>query len=292
MIITNSNIYSYNPTIKRQNNMPFKRLLEDDSTKYLNIKARGAFPANVLSNFSNTNFTFDGVRIKSMEGFLQSLKIEDPQQQAAICQLSGFDAKKASKSFKRNKNDVMLFWEGKTFRKDSPEFKKLLNSVLKAKTTSKSDSAFEFAGKKIESVNAFLLALKEQNPIQQKQILQLPQDKLKEAAQKVKLVYDERVLYWQGKKISRNSQEYKNLLKRIFSARFNNDINFRNALRAAKNYMLVHTIGKTSTSDTILTEKEFVGLLKEMQGKDNFLIRAKDFVLTKILKLIKLLKRI
>ena len=56
--------------------------------------------------------------------------------------------------------------------------------------------------------------------------------------------------------------------------------------------MLVHTIGKTSTSDTILTEKEFVGLLKEMQGKDNFLIRAKDFVLTKILKLIKLLKRI
>lgn len=292
MIIKDQNIYCYKPTIKRQSNVPFKRLLENDSAKYLNIKARGAFPANVLSNFSNTNFVFDGVHIKSLEGFLQSLKIENPQQQAAICQMSGFEAKKASKSFKRNKNNIMLFWEGKTFRKDSPEFKKLLNAVLKAKTNSTADSSFEFAGKKIASVNAFLLALKEQNPIQQTQILQLSKDNLKTAAQQVKLVYDDRVLYWQGKKIPRNSQEYKNLLKRIFSARFNHDINFRNALRAAKNYLLVHTIGKTSTSDTILTEKEFIGLLKEMQSKDNFLIRAKDFVLTKISKLIKLIKRI
>ena len=46
-------------------------------TDSFDIKAKAPFPAGALSNFALHSFTIDGVHCASMEGFLQSLKIQD-----------------------------------------------------------------------------------------------------------------------------------------------------------------------------------------------------------------------
>jgi predicted NAD-dependent protein-ADP-ribosyltransferase YbiA (DUF1768 family) len=43
----------------------------------LDIRSKAPFPAGALSNFAAHKFTIDGITYASMEGFLQSLKIED-----------------------------------------------------------------------------------------------------------------------------------------------------------------------------------------------------------------------
>ena len=55
----------------------------------IEIRAKAPFPAGALSNFAVHAFTLDGVKIKSMEGFLQSLKFADIVEQADICLLAG-----------------------------------------------------------------------------------------------------------------------------------------------------------------------------------------------------------
>ena len=39
----------------------------------VDIKANGKYPANILSNFAKTGFEIDGVKVASIEGFLQAL---------------------------------------------------------------------------------------------------------------------------------------------------------------------------------------------------------------------------
>src|SRR5258708_7422596 len=58
-------------------------------TDCFDIKAKAPFPAGALSNFALHAFTFDGVHCASMEGFLQSLKIEDVREQERVCYLAG-----------------------------------------------------------------------------------------------------------------------------------------------------------------------------------------------------------
>lgn len=253
-----------------------------EAPKVIDIKARGSFPANILSNFSNTNLQIDGIQINSIEGFLQALKVKDKAEQQKLCSMSGFDAKKASKSIKRAKDDILLFWNHSAFRKDSPMFRQILAQVLEQKSKSANSTFFEFGNKTISSVNAFLLALKEKNPLIQQKVCSLPEEKLKEAAKNIRLNYDTRTLYWNGKSFKRDSQEYKDLLKRVYTERYKQDSLFRKALRATKDYVLVHSIGKNDINETILTAKEFTDILNELRGKDNFIYRTNDYFLAKM----------
>ncbi len=266
--------------------------LNTEQVKVLDIKARGRFPANVLSNFSDTKFQFDGVQINSMEGFLQSLKVKDPDEQRKLCLMSGFDAKKASKSIKRAKDDLMLFWNNHTFRKDSPMFREILAEVLAQKNKNLTSSFFEWGGKTISSINAFLLALKEKDPKIQVKICSLPSEKLKDAARNIHLTYDTRTLYWNGKSFKRDSQEYKKLLQRVYAERYKQDPLFRRALRASKQYILRHTIGKNDINSTILTQQEFIDILNELRGKDNFYYKTNDYFTSKMPKFLHNIKTI
>jgi predicted NAD-dependent protein-ADP-ribosyltransferase YbiA (DUF1768 family) len=58
----------------------------------IDIKAKAPFPAGALSNFAPYSFSLDGIACQSMEGFLQSLKIEDSAEQAGVCSLAGAEA--------------------------------------------------------------------------------------------------------------------------------------------------------------------------------------------------------
>lgn len=95
----------------------------------IDIISDGAYPANVLSNFYPNAFVLDGVRIASMEGFLQSLKSRNKQEQEHICSLCGLEAKNYFKKKFANlrwKLTGNLFWQGKKIRRRSKEYDTLL----------------------------------------------------------------------------------------------------------------------------------------------------------------------
>lgn len=243
--------------------------------KYIDVKARGTFPANILSNFAPTNFELDGVKIKSMEGFLQSLKIKDPEQQKMMCLLDGFEAKKMSKSVKRSENDMLLFWKGKRFLKGSVEYNNLKRAVIEASKSSK-DGYFNYGGKNISSVGAFLTAIKVESPEIQDLILKMSQDNLKQISKNITPKYQVRNLYWKGNVIKRDSQEYQNLLDRAYDARYCADFNFRRALKVSKGHKLLHTKGKTDILDTILTQNEFLQRLNSLRDRKNYKYKVID----------------
>lgn len=96
----------------------------------MNIGSKCGYPASALSNFAPHPFVIDGIECNSMEGFLQSLKFENPDMQKEVCKLVGFTAKKRG----YNKNwwtKQTLYWQGKEYKRDSKEYQELLDRAYK-----------------------------------------------------------------------------------------------------------------------------------------------------------------
>ena len=106
--------------------------MTDDKKTTIDIYSKGKYPANVLSNFYANNFVFDGVGCASMEGFLQSLKYRNKKRQIKICELSGKRAKRAGKRKIIWKITGNLYWQGKRYKRESPEFDNLRLSAYEA----------------------------------------------------------------------------------------------------------------------------------------------------------------
>lgn len=152
----------------------------------MDIASGSRYPASSLSNFAPHEFEIDNIKCASMEGFLQSLKFQNPEMQKYVCSLVG----KAAKFKGKNKK-----WQ---------------------KTGN---------------------------------------------------------LYWQGEVIKRDSERYQELLDKAYNALAKNQ-SFKKALLATGNATLTHSIGKTKTSETVLTKTEFVSRLTKirttlMQDKNN-----------------------
>jgi len=97
----------------------------------MDIRSGGNYPSSALSNFAPHPFVIDGVQCNSMEGFLQSLKFESKDMQKYVCSLVG----KAAKFKGKNKNwqqKQELYWNGKTYKRDSVEYQNLLNRAYNA----------------------------------------------------------------------------------------------------------------------------------------------------------------
>jgi len=251
----------------------------------LDIKARGKFPANVLSNFADTDFMFDGFKIKSIEGFLQALKTPDKNKQTEICRMNGFDAKNTSKSLKQNKNEMLMFWKNKVYRKESNEFRNLLQKVVETSRQNPQYDNFMFEGEKINSVNSFLQGAISEDAFIRQQIIQEPIEIALERAKLIKPQYDYRELHWNGKHFKRDSIDYQSLLTRIFDARYENDLKFRQAIRVSKKYELFHSKGKNNPRETILTIDEFLAQIKRLQNRNNTLQQIQDDLITYFKKL-------
>lgn len=58
----------------------------------MDISSGAGYPASSLSNFAPHEFIIDDVKCASMEGFLQSLKFQNPDMQRYVCSLVGIDA--------------------------------------------------------------------------------------------------------------------------------------------------------------------------------------------------------
>ena len=96
----------------------------------MDVGSRGKYPAGKLSNFTAFRFMVDGVVCESMEGFLQSLKFENSESQRATCGLVGFSAKKKGKGRNsRWKSMQTLWWNGKSYKRNSKDYQQLLDKA-------------------------------------------------------------------------------------------------------------------------------------------------------------------
>ena len=74
----------------------------------MDIGSGTGYPSANLSNFSPHVFTVDGIECNSMEGFLQSLKFQDPEMQKHVCTLVGKKAKFKGKKKKMVENTDLI----------------------------------------------------------------------------------------------------------------------------------------------------------------------------------------
>lgn len=96
----------------------------------LDIWSTGEYPADVLSNLCSNRFRLDGVECQSMEGFLQSLKYEDPVRQRQICSMKGRNAKRQSTTTWQT--DQIVWWKGRAIDRQGTEYQDLLRRVYQA----------------------------------------------------------------------------------------------------------------------------------------------------------------
>jgi len=78
-----------------------------------------------LSNLYPYEFEIDGIMVKSMEGFLQSLKTNDIYHKQKLWNLSGGLAWKYGQQFDWKEKQT-LYWQGKEINRKSEEYKKLI----------------------------------------------------------------------------------------------------------------------------------------------------------------------
>lgn len=98
--------------------------------KALDIWSSNGYPSHVLSNLCSNRFFFDGVFCYSMEGFLQSLKYEDPYRQRQICAMKGRKAK--TKAITTWQTNQIIWWKGVKINRQSDAFQALIHRAYQA----------------------------------------------------------------------------------------------------------------------------------------------------------------
>ena len=99
-------------------------------TNTLEIRSNGLYPSNVLSNLCSNSFRFEGVVCGSMEGFLQSLKRQDPNKQRQICSMKDGNARKMSVTSWQT--DQIVWWKGKAIDRQGQAYQDLIHRAYKA----------------------------------------------------------------------------------------------------------------------------------------------------------------
>lgn len=123
---------------------------------------------------------------------------------------------------------------------------------------------FVLDGIECNSMEGFLQSLKFSNPDMQREVCKLVGRAAKFKGKK-KNWYVKQVLYWQGKEIPRDSDEYQTLLDRAYMAMATQNRGFQSALLATQNAALTHSIGKTKINETVLTRNEFCSRLTKIR---------------------------
>lgn len=122
---------------------------------------------------------------------------------------------------------------------------------------------FVIDGVECNSMEGFLQSLKFESIDMQKYVCTLVGKAAKFKGKKKKW-WKTQTLYWQGKPIPRQSDEYQELLDKAFNA-INENTGFRKALESTKGCTLTHSIGKNDKSKTVLTQSEFCSQLTKLR---------------------------
>ena len=124
---------------------------------------------------------------------------------------------------------------------------------------------FVIDGVECASMEGFLQSLKFSNPEMQKEVCKLVGKAAKFKGKKKKW-FRTQTLFWQGKEMKRDSQEYQDLLDRAYEALSQNE-GFKRALLATGDATLTHSIGKQKITETVLTTREFCSRLTKLRQK-------------------------
>lgn len=129
---------------------------------------------------------------------------------------------------------------------------------------------FYIDNEKCSSMEGFLQSLKFKNINKQKQVCLLSGKEAKNSTKHTFAQFRWRLthnLYWQGKRISRFSDEYQKLIDRAYDSLSRNS-DFEKALKDSSPYTLAHSIGKTDKRKTVLTEYELISRLERIRKKN------------------------
>lgn len=125
---------------------------------------------------------------------------------------------------------------------------------------------FMFRGVQCNSMEGLLQSFKFSSPEMQKHVCTLVGRKAK-AKGKPKAWWKTQTLWWQGKEIARDSQEYQDMLDEAYQCLFDQNEGARKALLASGDAVLTHSIGKSKINGTILTEQEFCSRLMKNRAR-------------------------
>lgn len=124
---------------------------------------------------------------------------------------------------------------------------------------------FYFDGVRCGSMEGFLQSLKIPDKNLQKEMCTKFGGMAKKLGNQSNEWKKTQTLWWQGKAYQRDSEDYQELIKRAYKEQFCQSSLFRKALKCSKDYTLTHTLGKTDTTDTILSREEFIKMLGELK---------------------------
>lgn len=125
------------------------------------------------------------------------------------------------------------------------------------------DSIFIFDDVECHSMEGFLQSLKHQDEAKQRQIC-----KMKGIDAKRQSSSDwqkNQIVWWKSKPINRHSDEFFNLVTSAYTALFQQNRLFREALLSTKGKRLLHSRGLKNPHNTILTEQEFCVILIKLR---------------------------
>lgn len=105
-----------------------------------------------LSNLMPYGFVIDDVACGGIEGFLQSLKFQDLEEQAVVASLHGMEAYRTGQHGNDWKDTQMLYWRGAEYPRLSKKYQRLLERAYDACF----EQSLEFATALAQSEDAIL----------------------------------------------------------------------------------------------------------------------------------------
>lgn len=127
-------------------------------------------------------------------------------------------------------------------------------------------NSFRFDGMICGSMEGFLQSLKRKELDKQRQICSMKGGNARKMS--VTSWQTDQIVWWKGKAIDRQSDEYQQLIRCAYKAMFDQNERFRTALMQTRGMILAHSSGGGNSYKTILTPAELCGILTEL--RDNY----------------------
>ena len=165
-------------------------------------------------------------------------------------------------------NDILIddgtnrVWEGENFILVKYGAKNSISRVL----SNLYPMSFKFRGKKVSSIESVLQGIKYKNKKTQAKVFGYSGVDAyhTRACNSFDFWGNDGVLYWKGKPIERESEDYQNFLDELYLSVFKNPLYFR-ALIATDDKYLLHHIGRVDPKETVLTRYEYESRLYALQ---------------------------
>ena len=126
---------------------------------------------------------------------------------------------------------------------------------------------FKFRGKKVKSIEGVLQGIKYKDKKTQNLVLKYSglDAYHTRGCNSIDFWGNEQTLYWQGKPIKRDSEQYQLFLNELYVSALRNPL-YQRALLATGEKYLLHHIGNPNINETVLTRYEYENILNSLRA--------------------------